>query len=363
MKLTPKKFQSINERWHSKKSDQSKAHLHSAALHQAAYSGAEDSAFFRYVSCPLCKNDHYAVFHQKTQLIKYARKKWQNNLISFFVRLAGTEITSWLFTQLFRRPINLSGYQVVKCTNCGLLYRNPIYREKALQKVYNQGYLKFLTGDYSQPRVELYRYILRQLEFDKRTSNFERQRILDIGCGFGLFLSLMKSLDWEPYGLDFAEDCIDHAQQALGLENTFVGNLEEDTFEADFFDAVSLLSVAAHLNDPIGMFKKIHKILRPGGYLIVFTVNANSLSHQYHLDKWRGFSKNHLVFFDTHSITNALEMAGFANVEYKYDNRAFDAWSRNGTIPDRYREHFNLVMRKENLGDMLIVIATNGEAR
>jgi 2-polyprenyl-3-methyl-5-hydroxy-6-metoxy-1,4-benzoquinol methylase len=361
MKLTPKKYQFIRERWDKKKSDPSNNNRHSASVRQAAYSNQDDSAYFRYVSCPLCQNDYYSIFHNQTKLIKYAHKKYQNFLISSFVRLAGTEITASLLTLLFRRPINVSGYRVVRCTNCGLLYRNPIYREKALQKAYNEGYLKFLTGEYSQPRIDLYKYILDKLEFKKRTLDFDRHRILDIGCGFGLFLNLMKSWKWEPYGLDFAEDCVEYAQKEFGLENIGKGDLEENTFEADFFDVVTLLSVAAHLNDPLDMFRKIHKILRPRGLLIIFTVNANSLNHQYHLDQWAGFSKNHLVFFDTHTITTALKMSGFASVEHQYDSRAFDSWSKNGTIPKKFVKHFDQFMRKENLGDMLIVLATNGE--
>ena len=361
MKLTPQKFQKIKNEWNSKQFAHSSENVLSATDLQSVYKEKYDNEYFRFVPCPVCHSNNFFIFHKKTKPLKYAKKKYQNFLITILVHVFGKHISSCILTLIFRRPINISGYTVVKCTNCNLLFRNPIYRQKKLQNVYNQGYLKFLSGEYSQKRIGVYKNILNVLDLKKRTLNFNRRRVLDIGCGFGLFLDLMRSDDWEPYGLDFAEDCIEYAQNVLGLENTQKGDVDETLFEDDFFDLVTLLSVVAHLKNPIKMFKIIHKILRPGGFLIIYTVNANSLMHQYHKEKWTGFSKNHIIFFDSTTICAALKIAGFVKTETISDNRVIDLFSKIGVIPKKHIKYFSNTNQKEILGDMLIVIATNGE--
>ena len=94
----------------------------------------------------------------------------------------------------------------------------------------------------------------------------------------------MKSKGWATYGFDFAEDAIEYGKKELGLDNIEVGNLREDSFADNTFEAVSLISVAAHLDEPMKMFTNIHKILKEGGILLIWTVNAGSLNHKYFME-------------------------------------------------------------------------------
>jgi 2-polyprenyl-3-methyl-5-hydroxy-6-metoxy-1,4-benzoquinol methylase len=362
MKLSKKDYQIILARWETRGINSPSNKLFKASEAQSKFSHKPESKYFEFVPCPICREDNYAIFHKKTTFMKYRRNKFVNAIIEVLVSLLGGKIISKIFSFLLRKEVNVFQYQyrVVQCSQCGFLYRNPTYRMRQIKKVYNKNYLKFLAGSYSSEREKMYKDVLERLDFDKRTADFERRRVLDIGCGIGLFLNYIRSKEWDTYGLDFAEDCIKYAQQEFNLHNVQVGNLNKDTYKESYFDVVTLWSVAAHLEDPINMFIKIHNVLRPGGLLLVYTINAGSLQHKYYLDKWNGFWGNHLVFFDSESLRTALEKSGFSSLTNVYDDRDFNHWSKDNTILKEDINYFSELMQKGNMGNMLMVLATNG---
>lgn len=356
--LTAQILDSLARAWDHKRLD-TPDRVCSASQEQLRFQGTEQAEFFKFVPCPICGEDRYTVFHRR---IRMGGRDWRHRLARVLVWLTGARIASALVSAVLRRPVSLHSrdYSVMQCRRCRFLFRNPTYTAAGLDRAYKRGYAKFLTGDYSGERRKLYDYIYNQIDFAARTAHFTRRRLLDFGCGFGLFLDFMRSKGWDPHGLDFAPDCIELGRKSFGLENIRAGNLDEKTFDGDF-DAVSLISVAAHLTEPMDIFKRVHRILRPGGILLIWTVNANSYTHRRFLENWYGFTLNHVIFFDPASITHALAQAGFAKVEFGYDDRHFKWLEQSGLIPPEQKVALKETFERENLGDMLIVCATNGQ--
>ena len=83
------------------------------------------------------------------------------------------------------------------------------------------------------------------------------------------------------------------------------------------FDVVTLWSVLAHLPRPVDDFKTIRGLLKPGGVLLVLTVNANSLQLKASMDDWGGFTPNHLKIFSPSTLSLLFERAGFGTVEFR----------------------------------------------
>ncbi len=143
-----------------------------------------------------------------------------------------------------------------------------------------------------------------------------------------------------------------------GLENIRSGDLDEKAYEDNYFDAVSLISVAAHLTDPMDMFRRIDRILRPGGLLLIWTVNAGSGLHKLSQNTWWGFTGNHVVFFDRHSMSRALTEVGFSKVEFGYNNFAVDWLRKSKALGAEQAEYFETLFRENGMEDMLAVVAT-----
>lgn len=356
MKLTPDKYNSIKGRW-GRYAINSAKRPYSASEQQCSLADTKDGVFYKYVACPLCDHNEYSILYRQTA---YSFTRWKDVLTHTLVRLTGKKWATFLLKKLLRKYINLNGtYAVGRCVNCGFLFRNPTYTLKGLERAYNSGgYASFLTGEYSRKRTQLYGYFYDLLEVDSRTQGFERKRVLDIGCGFGLLLNFLQSKGWDPYGVDFASDAITYGQKELGLKNISVGNLEYDSFEENYFDMVTLASVIEHLDDPMDMLARIRRVLRPGGVLLITTPNAGSFDHKRAYQRWGGFWPNHLVFFDREFIREALPKAGFSSIDVANDHREFDSMVRSGAIPAEHAGYFEDVFEKENLGSDLAVLAT-----
>lgn len=140
-------------------------------------------------------------------------------------------------------------------------------------------------------------------------------RLLDIGCGDGRQLALMRELGWQVEGVDFDPQAV-AAARARGL-NVRQGSLEAQRYEDESFDAVILSHVIEHVHEPLPLLQEIGRVLKPNGHLAVLTPNAAGLGRQLYGAAWRGLEPpRHLTVFTPPSLRSLLQRAGFeARVE------------------------------------------------
>ncbi len=102
-------------------------------------------------------------------------------------------------------------------------------------------------------------------------------RVLDIGCGPGLFAILMASIGNKVSAIDISEGMIKHAKQNsddldLNIEFKQVeGN--ELPFEDDEFDLIISRNVVWNIENPIEAFKEWRRVLNKEGKIIYFDAN------------------------------------------------------------------------------------------
>lgn len=141
-------------------------------------------------------------------------------------------------------------------------------------------------------------------------------RLLDLGCGPGVFLRVARTRGWQPQGLELstvsAEAC-----RAAGFD-VIAQPLDQAQLEPGAFDAVVLHHVLEHLHDPNDTLHRCHKLLRRGGLLFIAVPNARS---------WRArlqgatnayvYQRDHLLFFDSGNLKKLVvrHIKGPATVE------------------------------------------------
>ncbi|MDF5752283.1 class I SAM-dependent methyltransferase [Spongiactinospora sp. TRM90649] len=246
-------------------------------------------------------------------------------------------------------------YRVVRCPSCGFLYRNPNVRPERLGDLYATGYSGFLTGDYAAGRR--LRYRLTMDAFAPVFAGGRKRRLLDFGCGAGLFLEVAEELGFEAYGVDLSPDSVVQANARLSSAVAYHGSPEDvPEVAAGGFDVITLWSVLAHLPRPLDEFARLRRLLAPGGVLLVFTVNAGSLLLKAHGPAWSGFTKNHLMFYSARTMPALLRRTGFAGVAFTpFYGDALE--SGTARMPARMDERLRRTIAATDGGNMLRALA------
>jgi len=144
-------------------------------------------------------------------------------------------------------------------------------------------------------------------------------KLLDIGCGTGSFLASMKRSGWGAYGVELSPVACEYAERNEGL-NVFNGTVEDASFPNDFFDAVTMLQVLEHTQDPAGTLREVYRILKADGLLTIGVPNAASWESKLFGSRWGPWEiPRHLYHFSPTTITALLEKNGFSVIDIKYD--------------------------------------------
>lgn len=100
-------------------------------------------------------------------------------------------------------------------------------------------------------------------------------RILDAGCGTGLYVSALFDSGSDSYGVEFYNDKVDSFRRNFPkiAHRVTNANIEKLNFEDGFFDAVLLNEVLEHVPNIDSSLVEIRRVLRPGGKLIIFSPN------------------------------------------------------------------------------------------
>jgi 2-polyprenyl-6-hydroxyphenyl methylase/3-demethylubiquinone-9 3-methyltransferase len=130
-----------------------------------------------------------------------------------------------------------------------------------------------------QANSQRFRY---QVELLKQHLSLPNARVLDIGCGGGLFLSLLKGEGVDGTGIELSDSRAHYAATKHGLD-VHKRPIESDFWQQgyrQYFDAVTLWDVIEHVNYPLQTLQCAANVLRKGGLLLIDTPCRDSFYHQ-----------------------------------------------------------------------------------
>lgn len=217
----------------------------------------------------------------------------------------------------------------MRCAACAHLYLRPRPRSADLGVIYPPDYYAFATGGnplvarlrrrWEGAKVRLYRELIGD----------GPRRVLDVGCGNGRFLGLLRdfgSPEWQLVGIDLDAAAVAECR-ARGFE-AHVGRVEDFEAPGAGFDAVIMLQLIEHVEDPVAICRRVHALLRPGGCFVVETPNLAGIDYRLFRRSWWGHYHfpRHWNLFSSASLRRMLEAAGFG-VERRECLISTSAWT------------------------------------
>lgn len=98
-------------------------------------------------------------------------------------------------------------------------------------------------------------------------------KVVDLGCGSGIFTSLLAKRGYIASGVDLSPKLIELARSQYPGIAFHVGDIEALDFADGSFDGVMLSGVVHHIPDARLCAREVARILRPGGAFYAFDPN------------------------------------------------------------------------------------------
>lgn len=198
------------------------------------------------------------------------------------------------------RGINLD---IFMCSGCGLTQLDatpvPYFREVIRAVGFSEEMVNF-----------------RQKQFAKFVNKYglKNKKIIEVGCGHGEFLSLIKNAGADAYGIEYGPKAVKTCvKNNLKVTKGFVDSKNYKIPHAPF-DAFFMMSFFEHLPQPQVALRGIYNNLKDGAVGIIEVPNFNMMLK----DKlFSEFMRDHLSYFTKETLTTLLQNNGFEIVSCK----------------------------------------------
>lgn len=209
----------------------------------------------------------------------------------------------------------LYGIHIYICTNCKLVFTNLQPDQNELLEKYGSDYY----SHWITPKQQLRRQKLWQNRVKVVKRVMPSGKLLDVGCGEGLFLWCAKQSGYDVSGIEVSEFAVKYAEEKFGL-SIYNTTLENSNFSDNSFDIITFWHTLEHLSHPEITLKKAYHLLKPGGHLFVAVPNIHDIIGQkfyrlingYYFQIYTSDSKEpHLYHFSYITLKLLLEKNNF----------------------------------------------------
>lgn len=234
----------------------------------------------------------------------------------------------------FAPPGQRGAFPLVRCAACGLLRLHPPPDAPTLERAYSSSYAPHTRPGLSgRAKGLLERWSVRRLPAHVAAPN----RVLDVGCATGnLLLAIRRAGNEAVTGVEPVEAAASVAR-SRGL-TVHHGTIEDARFPDAAFDTVILSHTLEHVQDPGATLREVRRVLAPGGSVVLWLPNVESLEARLLKTWWIGYdAPRHLTTFSITTVTRALEASGLRVTRVTHEAVGVEwAWALRLWLRDRW---------------------------
>ncbi len=212
-------------------------------------------------------------------------------------------------------------FLAVRCRHCDLVYLNPRPSTTELDRIYPDDYHAF---DFSADRYRFVYKIRQRLEAKRILKACkglpDHARILDVGCGDGFHLNLLKKFGnptWQLEGIDMSDRAVEAGQRS-GL-TIHQGTVQSLPLPQGTYDLAFMIATIEHVDHPREVLQAVGQLLKPGGRVVIVTDNTDTLDFTWFRGRhWGGYHfPRHWNLFSPKTMRQLAQNAQLDVVELK----------------------------------------------
>jgi 2-polyprenyl-3-methyl-5-hydroxy-6-metoxy-1,4-benzoquinol methylase len=133
--------------------------------------------------------------------------------------------------------------------------------------------------------------------------------LLDVGCYTGIFVDVALAHGWNAWGIEPSHWAATIAQsQKLPVVE---GTLQSVQIADESQDVVTLWDVVEHMPNPQAELREVARVIKRGGWIVVHTMDIDSITARIMGQRWPWLMKMHLIYFSQQTLANMLYKVGF----------------------------------------------------
>ena len=248
-------------------------------------------------------------------------------------------------------------FNIVRCTNCGLMRTNPRPSLDTIQLYYPENY-----GPYLSTKIDVNRKPVTADSFLKRIGKVVFQfntgripkirpgRMLEIGCASGSYLAYMADRGWDVTGIELSDTATRHARKlGFSVYSGLLSNAPEPTVP---YDLIVGWMVFEHLHHPVKTLLRLRRWLNKEGTLVISLPNAGSAEMMFFKQNCYGLQLPvHLFHYTPATLQMVLNRSGWQIIKIHHQRILSNLFKSLGNQVADLKGHPTLARRLTEFPD------------